>query len=154
VNGAGHAGVGGRARRLFQLSLREIGELVVAQGFLLTALWTVRRRAKGDLLRPVPVAEASAGATDEQRLARVAVAVDRVSRHGLFRPTCLVRAIALERLVRRAHAGHAVVRVGVLKGGREFFAHAWIEIDGRVVGDEPSHVRRFTPLESFSALGE
>jgi hypothetical protein len=65
-----------------------------------------------------------------------------------------VRAVALERLVRRSHAGHAIVRVGVLRGSAELFAHAWIEIDGRIVGDERSHVRRFTPLESFSALGE
>jgi len=148
------AGTVHRTNRILHLSLQEATDLVIAQWFLLAALWTVRRRAKGELLRAVRGGGHPDHPRDGVRLARLAVAVDRVARFGVFRPTCLVRAVALERLVRRARAGRAVVRVGVLKQEEQFFAHAWIEIDGRVVGDEAAHVRRFTPLDDFSALPE
>ena len=142
----------GRLRRIRSLEWREITDLLVAQGSLLAAWWTVQRRPKGELLRRIPSPVQSGDARDERRLARLAVAVDRVSRFGMFRPTCLVRAVALERQIRSANAGAAVVRVGVMLGGAKLLAHAWIEIDGRVVGDEPSHVRRFTPLHDFTSL--
>jgi hypothetical protein len=140
------------SRRLFSLPAREFGELLVAQAYLVRALWAVRRRPKGALLRPVedgPAANAREGA---ERLSRLIVAVDRAARYGLFRPTCLVRAVALERMIVRAGVGPAVVRVGVLRGEDQFMAHAWIELAGRVIGDEPAHVSRFTPLHDFTAL--
>lgn len=141
------------ARRLFNLTPGEFADLVLAQWWLLAALWIVRRRPRGELLRPVHVAAAGGGGhRDDARLERLAVAVDRVSRFGLFRPTCLVRAVALEGQIRRANAGPAVVRVGVAQVAGELLAHAWIELEGQVIGDEPSHVRRFTPLHDFSAL--
>ena len=139
-------------RRLLAIPASEIGDLVVAQGFVLGALLRVRARRTGRLLRRVQGATSVVAQPDERRLTRLAVAVDRVSRFGLVRPTCLVRAVALERLVRSAQAGTAVVRVGVARGTNEFFAHAWIEIGGRVLGDEAAYVRRFTPLHDFSAL--
>ena len=139
-------------RRLLAIPASEIGDLVVAQGFVLSALLRVRARRTGRLLHRVQATPSLTLQSDESRLARLAVAVDRVSRFGLFRPTCLVRAVALERLVRTANAGTAVVRVGVARGTDEFFAHAWIEIGGCVLGDEPSYVRKFTPLHDFSAL--
>jgi len=140
-------------KKLVALAPRELADLVLAQWFLLAALWTVRRRPRGELLRPLQLVQPAGGARDDERLARLAVAVDRVARFGLFRPTCLVRAVALERQIRRANAGPAVVRVGVLPVAGEFFAHAWIELEGQVIGDEPSRVCRFTPLHDFSALG-
>lgn len=139
-------------RRLFSVTPGEFADLVVAQWYLLAALWAVRRRPRGELLRPVSVRESAGGPRDGERLERLAVAVDRVSRFGMFRPTCLVRAVALESQIRRANAGPAVVRVGVAQVAGELFAHAWIELEGQVIGDEPSHVRRFTPLHDFSAL--
>lgn len=140
------------ARRLFSLPAREFGELCVAQLYLVRALWTVRRRPKGELLRPIEAAEQREGATGAGRLPRLVVAVDRAAHYGVFRPTCLVRAVALERMIVRAGVGPAVVKVGVQRGGDQFFAHAWIELDGRVVGDEPVRIQRFTPLHDFSAL--
>ena len=139
-------------RRLFSLPAREFGELLVAQAFLVLALWTVRRRPKGALLRPVESGSTVDDRAGEDRLTRLVVAVDRATRYGVFRPTCLVRAVALERMIVRAGVGPAVVRVGVLRGEDQFLAHAWIELEGRVIGDEPSHTARFTPLHDFSAL--
>lgn len=140
--------------RLLATPPSEISDLLVAQAHLLAAWWTVRRRPKGGLLHLVNARPMGVQASKEARLARLAVAVDRVARFGLFRPTCLVRAVALERLIRRAKAGAAVVRVGVLRTSNDFLAHAWIELGDRVIGDEPSHVRRFTPLHDFSALAQ
>lgn len=139
-------------RRLFSLPAREFGELLVAQVFLLGALWTVRRRPKGKLLRPIDGVPNTDHHAAERRLSPLVAAVDRAARYGLFRPTCLVRAIALEQMIDRAGAGPAVVRVGVMRGPEEFHAHAWIEREGRVIGDEPARVARFTPLHDFSAL--
>jgi hypothetical protein len=142
----------GVVRRLFSLTPQEFADLVVAQWFLLVALWTVRRRPKGELLRPLESTSVAGGIRDDARLERLAVAVDRMARFGLFRPTCLVRAVALERQIRRANAGPAVVRVGVSQVAGKLLAHAWIELEGQVIGDEQARVRRFTPLHDFSAL--
>lgn len=139
-------------RKLFSLTPREFADLIVAQWYLLAALWTVRHRPKGGLLRALPDGQPAGGVRDDARLERLAVAVDRVARFGLFRPTCLVRAVALERQIRRANAGPAVVRVGVSQVAGKLLAHAWIELEGQVIGDEQARVRRFTPLHDFSAL--
>lgn len=139
-------------RKLFTLTPGEFGDLALAQWYLLAALWTVRRRPKGELLRPLSVTPGASGVRNDARIKRLAVAVDRVARFGLFRPTCLVRAVALERQIRRAHVGNAVVRVGVAQVAGKLLAHAWIELEGQVIGDETWNIRRFTPLHDFSAL--
>ena len=149
---ASESRLGHLTRRLFSLPAREFGELLVAQGYLVRALWTVRQRPKGELLRPVDGVAPTHSHPDAAQLTRLVTAVDRAANHGVFRPTCLVRAVALERMIVRAGAGPAVVRVGVQRDDQQFHAHAWIELDGRVVGDEPSRIRRFTPLHDFSAL--
>lgn len=87
-----------------------------------------------------------------QALERLAIAVHRASDYGLFVPTCLVRALALEDLARRQGTEAALVRVGVRRGDAGFEAHAWLEVDGRVVGDTLDHVRSFAVLEDFSGL--
>jgi hypothetical protein len=133
------------------LPLGEVADLVVAQIGLLTALWIVRVRSRGNLLHPVRSSTRPATSLDERSVERMATAFDRVARFGLFRPTCLVRAIALERYLRGA-CPHASVRVVVLREGDRLLAHAWIEVGNRVIGDEPSHVHRFTPLHDFTAL--
>lgn len=141
------------ARRLLALSLSEIGDLILAQRTLLAARRDVARRPRGQLLHPLAPAHAAALVPcDSTWIERMATAVDRVARFGLFRPTCLVRAVALERLLRDANAGDAAVRVGVHRHDDHLLAHAWIELGGRVVGDDPSFVRRFVPLHDFSAL--
>ena len=139
-------------QKLFSLTPGDFADLVRAQWALLVALWIVRRRRRGELLHPVQPGSGHSVARNDARLARFALAVDRVARFGLFRPTCLVRAVALERQIRGANAGSAVVRVGVAQSAGELLAHAWIEMDGEVIGDEAARVRRFTPLHDFSAL--
>jgi hypothetical protein len=82
----------------------------------------------------------------------MAIAVHRASDYGIFVPTCLVRALALEDLARREGAEAALVRVGVRRDENGFEAHAWLEIEGRIIGDTLENVTSFTVLEDFSGL--
>jgi len=142
-----------RLRKLASLPGGELLDLLVAQTALLRALWLVRTRAVGALLRPVAEStERALSPLDEARLQRLALAIERAAEHGLFRATCLVRAVALEDLIRRSRATGAVVRIGVLPAGGKLLAHAWIEYGGRVLADRPERVRQFTVLHDFTAF--
>ncbi|MCG8469487.1 MAG: lasso peptide biosynthesis B2 protein [Gemmatimonadetes bacterium] len=130
-----------------------MGDALVAQRELVRAWWRLKREPPGALVRPVEAAASGGGAPDTDRLVRIATAVGRAASFGLFRPTCLVRAVALERMITDACGeSGAVVRIGVLPTGDELLAHAWIELNGEIVGDKPAIVRRFTPLQDFSGL--
>ena len=57
-----------------------------------------------------------------------------------------MRAVALHRLLE----GHGIrgsrIRIGVRMRDGRFGAHAWVEYDGRVVGDSTAHVASFAEL--------
>ena len=85
------------------------------------------------------------------RARRVARAVDRAAQYGLFTPTCLVRAIALEGLLTREGVAGAVVRIGARQRAVRPEMHAWIEVGGVVIGERPEVAGTFTPLHDFTA---
>jgi hypothetical protein len=61
------------------------------------------------------------------------------------RPSCLVRALVLRSLLRRAGAA-AVLRIGVrLECGR-LDAHAWVECNGRAIGEAAEVATRYAPF--------
>ena len=135
-----------RLHRLAALDRRSFMLLVRAQGMLVWAWWQVRRRPVGGLVEIVaPAAERTDGVVKEGSDA-LQRAVGRASRHGLFRPSCLVRALALCRMLESAGHRGAVVRVGVRKEGDGFAAHAWVELGGVAVGEDPAQVRRYVRL--------
>lgn len=81
-------------------------------------------------------------AADDQAIARVVVAVHRVSRI-VPRATCLTQALAAQWLLGRAGIT-SCLRFGVARQAADIAAHAWLEVDGRVViGDTPTP---YTPL--------
>lgn len=86
--------------------------------------------------------------TTDQRAAaeEAALALDRASRRGLFRPKCLVRALALQRLLERRGITGSVVRIGVRRSANALLAHAWVEHDGVILGDTRDMVANFTVL--------
>ena len=136
--------------KLIRLRRAEWRDLLRAQAAVLAAhvrVWTlpqgrlVARRATGSS----PVVTESAPAGRAEALAR---AIHRVSRYGLTRPRCLVRAIALRRLL-AAHGLDAVVRVGVRQHDGKFHAHAWVEHGGTVLGDYAAHTGSFTELSEL-----
>jgi hypothetical protein len=83
---------------------------------------------------------------------RVVRAVDRAARLGVFRPSCLVRSLALARLLTRRGVAGSRIRIGVRRGAAELDAHAWVELGGRVVGDDPRHTARFTPITTVAPV--
>lgn len=78
-----------------------------------------------------------------QRIARlVAIA----SRHGPYGATCLRQSLALWWLLRRRGMG-AELRIGVRKDGPELRAHAWVEHEGRSLGQPIPGFAPFTDLQ-------
>jgi len=86
---------------------------------------------------------------------RIGLAVDRVARFGFGRPLCLVRSIAIQDLLARAGIRGALLRVGVrVTPSHGFEAHAWVELHGRVVGDDPEYVASFDPISDLEQIAE
>jgi hypothetical protein len=149
-------------RRALATPAGEWRELAHAQLALVAAQWIVwirpvgrlvnqeGDRADGDASAPgAPGAHACGRACARAQQAaaqRAARAVDRAARYGVFRPQCLVRSLALVRLLDRRGVTGARIRVGVRREGDRLHAHAWVERHGRVLGDEPGHVAGFAPL--------
>ena len=135
-------------RKLVRLTRADWADLLEAQGALIRAQLLVWTRPHGRLIAMVTpaaeVAPASRGAdTAALRLAR---AVHRAATYGLFRPLCLVRAVALSRLLERHGIPGGRVCIGVRRHGGRFGAHAWIELGGQVLGDSDEHVGAYAPL--------
>ncbi len=83
--------------------------------------------------------------------AAVARAVDRAARHHLYPMRCLQRSLALEHLLRQE--GHAAaIRFGVRRGDR-LAAHAWVEVDGRPLGEPGEIEARFARLVPVAEAG-
>jgi hypothetical protein len=91
-----------------------------------------------------PRGRATGDRIDDAR--RIALAVTRAATFGLFRPKCLVKSRALRKLLDEAGVDGAQVKVGVQLVDGRFFAHAWVEYAGQVVGDDPAAVARFVPM--------
>jgi hypothetical protein len=75
-------------------------------------------------------------------------AVESLSRR-VPRASCLTQALSAQWLLRR-HGYDSRLCLGVATGGsREFAAHAWLEMQGRVIIGGPK-VSRFIPLPDFA----
>jgi Transglutaminase-like superfamily len=133
--------------------LRDVGE---AQISLLRAQALRWLRPVGEFVE-VEAGDPPRMATDSphrfQTCQRIAQAIDRAARFGLFRPLCLTRAVALSQML-DAHGitGHHI-RVGVRRDGESFVAHAWVELDQQVLGDTSANTRSYLPLTSVSRKG-
>lgn len=142
------------AKRAATLSPREWRELVRAQWSVLGAHAVVATAPVGSLVEsPVGSEPRCADSTALAEAERLARAVSLVARFGLTRPRCLVRSVALARLLRARRTPGAVVRVGVRRTGDDFLAHAWVELNGRPFGDVAAHVGEFVPLTTVRLGG-
>lgn len=143
--------------KLLRLPRSERADLVAAQGALLAAWLRVATRPRGHLVG-LPDERIVPGTLppDERALARargLALAVTRAASHGVFRPQCLVRAVALKHLLDARGLGGGRVQIGVRTRQGAFAAHAWVEFGGEVLGDRPEHVGTFAPLPHITVLG-
>lgn len=135
-----------RLSKLASLNEAERRELVRAQLALLRAQLAVWTRPHGQLVR---AAREPAGLPDEyasRTARRIAGAVSLASRRGVFRPNCLVRSLALARLLEGAQVPGWHVRIGVRDRTGRFEAHAWVELGGEVLADSTEHVASFERL--------
>lgn len=142
-----------RLSKLVSLSEADRRDLVHAQLAVLRAQLAVWTRPHGRLVRP---ARESAALPDERayRTARrLASAVSLVSRRGVWRPNCLVRSLALSRLLEREQVPGWHVRIGVRERTGRFEAHAWVELGGEVLADSSQHVASFERLADVRLVG-
>lgn len=141
--------------------------MIEAQLALLWAQLLVWVRPQGKLVASVPTGssevvmpettldatpEADAESPDDRRARELALGVTRAAYFGLFRPLCLVRSVALQRMLERHGVTGSVVRVGVRWQDGRFTAHAWVERRGRVLGDMSDHVASYTELSRVNLL--
>lgn len=80
---------------------------------------------------------------------RLAWLVGAAARHHLWSVSCLERSLVLQALLRRCDA-LPELRIGVRREGDTLQAHAWVEVDGRPVGDSRTIARQFHPLSEPS----
>jgi hypothetical protein len=128
--------------------------LLQAQLAIVEAALLVRFRSEGALMRDLATIRAapSLAASDDARVVdATGLAIDRVARIGLGRPLCLVRSLALQRLLLRKGVSGSSIQVGVRMRSRGLQAHAWVEWRGRVVGEDPEFVRSFRPFLDFGS---
>ena len=147
-----------RLGRLVGLTRAERGDLVRAQWAIVAARLELGTRRTGTLVRhdaadlrsttsSTAGRAASAPVTDADaaRARALDTAVRRAAAYGALGTTCLIRATALQRLLEREGIRDARLRVGVRSVDGRFAAHAWLELGDMVLGDQPQHVRTFTP---------
>jgi hypothetical protein len=93
------------------------------------------------------VGSRAASGLSEHEVTRRARAVDRLYRAWPRKSSCLRRALVLGYRIRRAHP---ILFIGVAKRDGAIRAHAWIEVDGAVVGEDTGE---FAPLHSHRSAG-
>lgn len=67
------------------------------------------------------------------------------SRRGPTNANCLPRSLVLCRVLRK-YGFRSQVKVGIHNQVSNFRAHAWVEVDGRVVGENIAEFREFDGL--------
>ncbi len=140
--------VAGWTWRLRRLSVRELLLLAEAQRDLLACQLAKWRRPVGELLdwSGAPDLPDANGRIHYREVEAVAWAVTRAAAYGLFRPRCLVRSLAIQRMLRRRGVRAGSLAIGVRLRDGAFEAHAWVELDGAVIGDSHQHVQTFTRI--------
>ena len=87
------------------------------------------------------------GPADERAVGRLVWATAAAARHHLYPMRCLPQALCLRRLLGR-HGMASELKIGVVRQDGELAAHAWVERDGRPVGEASSVEQRFATLNS------
>lgn len=130
---------------LSNLSTSQLRDLGSAQVAILKAHQKVRSRPLGELV-VVSDDETRIGRQDPEASRRVAWAVKVTARSGLTRPQCLVRSLAIQQMLRDRGLPPGEIKIGVRWEDDEFLAHAWVEQDGKVLGDTRRNVSTFEPV--------
>jgi len=137
------------------LRLRREERLVVMKSLLLLPLITLLLRAIG-LARCWALLRWTAGGRtngvargDPAWRGRTVQLVDVAARNLPWQPSCLPRSLVLWFLLRRRGVP-AELRIGVQKFQHQLKAHAWVEVDHRVVNDAPDIAAEYPPFPSIA----
>jgi hypothetical protein len=123
-------------RRVFYAALLLLPALHGALIFVTThRVHRILRRLGG---QEVPVSHASV-----DHASRLARTVALAARHGVATGECLPRALATWWLLRQ-HGVASDIKFGARKDADRFFAHAWVEVQGRPLDESDEDVRRYT----------
>lgn len=132
--------------RIQRLSAQEWRDLVEAQLLLIVTqlrVWVVPR---GRMVHLEEIALDEPNTIEPDAL-RVASTLSWVAAHGLFRPRCLVRALALQSMLDRRGRVGSLVRIGARRGDDgAMHAHAWVIYRGRVIGDSFERTRGYVVI--------
>ena len=82
---------------------------------------------------------------DANVLSEVTKPEPRAAAHHLAPMTCLPRALALRKMLAQRGIPSAL-RIGVRKEAATIAAHAWVEVEGRAVGEPEAIAERFLPF--------
>ena len=146
-------------RRLARLSARDWLDIAEAQVELLVAKIIVATRRTGELVSRAPLdpfgdtsAPVAPAADLDPRPEQLALAIGRAAENGVFRPLCLVRAVALKRILDRHGFEGSMVKIGVRMSRGRFAAHAWVAYGDQILGDQEWHVKSFAELDEISVM--
>lgn len=93
------------------------------------------------------------GRSDRPTPERIAWLVRAAANNHLCAMRCLPRSLTLRRLLNR-RGFPAVLRIGVEpKREPELAAHAWVEIDGKQIGEPTDLLDRYRPLPPLAEAG-
>lgn len=142
-----------RARIFAALSAAERARVFEAGSLILQLSLRLRAsgfRAAQDWGRARAGRRATTPADSRLTCRQVVHAVDRAARVLPGNPNCLVRSLTVwTMLAARGVAGE--LRFGARREGGRTEAHAWVEVDGRVINDTPDVGERFPVLEPITA---
>ena len=143
---------------LARQSASQWSDLIEAQIALIVAQVLVWTRPVGRFVEDVSVRTPglqeplSRRSSDWRDAYSIALQLRRAADHGILRPKCLVRSVALSRMLDKRGIYGSRVRVGVRRLDGEFAAHAWVELGQRVLGDDAGHVASFAQLVDVQLL--
>ncbi len=149
-------------RRLARLSTRDLLDIAEAQIELIVSQTIVATRRTGQLVARAALdpfgddaapPNASPSSIDP-RPEQLALAVMRAAENGVFRPLCLVRSVALKRLLDRHGFDGSIVKIGVRMSRGRFAAHAWVAYNDQILGDQEWHVKSFAELDQVNVMDQ
>jgi len=136
-----------RVRRKLE-HYRLVGECVIE---LLRARQAIKHRPFEETAKMLrqPLSAIQPPAEEERVVRQIRAALGAIRRRIPWQATCLVRAVAIHRvLARRSVASNLVLSV-TPASGKTIDAHAWLEASGLVVTGQ-SEKARYVPIYTFS----
>ncbi len=139
----------GALSRLARANLPELVLVAEAQLVLLRCQLEKLLRPVGSLVRADVEPKQVGDSSKIREASQVGWAVTRAARYGVFRPQCLVRSLAIQRMLKRRGIAGSELRIGIRLENNRMLAHAWVELCGAVIGDSAQNVSTFTPAPNL-----